>query len=244
MRAQRTYLIGFPMFFNNNSYYYRLYEAPVNYCSNSSFKILGHSMDNSGISAEAVIAAISTLINDARAEGILLPPPFSNDEKVHAWLQKQKIPYASIAQILNLKNTHFGTSDFASGMASLTEHIINLGHKRISFIAGPTNLPPANERKRGFYQSLQNKGLEFDPAYFYQGNFTRESGFAGANALLDFDILPTAILCANDASALAAMQAIHKRGLRVPDDISVAGFDDLAEGELNMVPLTTIHQPL
>ncbi|MBC9712777.1 LacI family DNA-binding transcriptional regulator [Streptomyces sp. TRM66268-LWL] len=136
-----------------------------------------------------------------------------------------------------------GATNWAGGMAA-TEHLLSLGHRRIGFIAGPPRLLCSRARLDGYRAALESAGVPVDDALIMPGDFYHESGFTGCNALLDLDEPPTAVFAASDQMALGAIEALRRRGLRVPEDMSVVGFDDLPEVRWCAPPLTTVRQPL
>jgi LacI family transcriptional regulator len=136
-----------------------------------------------------------------------------------------------------------GAANWTGGMRA-TEHLIALGHRRIGFIAGPPQLMCSRARLDGHRTALEAAGLAADDSLIYPGNFYHEAGFAGGTQLLDLPDPPTAIFAASDQMALGVYEAVRRRGLRVADDISVVGFDDLPEVRWCSPPLTTVRQPL
>jgi LacI family transcriptional regulator len=131
-----------------------------------------------------------------------------------------------------------------SGGYNATEHLIELGHKRIGHITGSMDLGCSVDRLAGYQSALRTYHLEEDPALVYEGDFAQPDGYVGTLALLDLPIPPTAIFAANDVMAMGAMDAVRHRGLRVPEDISIVGFDDIPQASLVRPALTTINQPL
>ncbi|GAB7049939.1 LacI family DNA-binding transcriptional regulator [Catenuloplanes indicus] len=136
-----------------------------------------------------------------------------------------------------------GATNWAGGL-SATEHLLSLGHRRIGFIAGPKRLLCSRARLDGYRAGLEAAGIEVADELLFQGDFYHESGFAGGAAMLELDDPPTAIFAASDQMAFGVYEAVRRRGLRVPDDISVVGFDDLPEARWASPPLTTVRQPL
>jgi LacI family transcriptional regulator len=136
-----------------------------------------------------------------------------------------------------------GATNWAGGR-SATEYLVSLGHRRIGLIAGPKHLLCSRARLDGYRAALEAAGIAVDPRLIQQGDFHYESGFVGCGALLDLPDRPTAVFAGSDTMALGAYEAARRRGLRVPDDLSVVGFDDLPEARWSSPPLTTIRQPL
>jgi LacI family transcriptional regulator len=119
-----------------------------------------------------------------------------------------------------------------------------LGHRRIAFIAGDPRHPDAKERLRGYRAALQAAGLPFEQELVVPGQYTEDSGRMAVERLLDNREAFTAVFAANDQMAFGAALALHRRNLRVPDDVSLVGFDDLAGALYTVPPLSTVHHPV
>ncbi|MET9355694.1 LacI family DNA-binding transcriptional regulator [Streptomyces sp. NPDC006617] len=131
-----------------------------------------------------------------------------------------------------------------SGGRAATEHLLALGHRRIGLIAGPPRLLCSRARHDGYRAALEDAGLAVDESLVVPGDFRHESGFAACATLLGLPEPPTAVFAASDQMALGAIEALRRQGLRVPQDMSVVGFDDLPEVRWSAPPLTTVRQPL
>ena len=132
----------------------------------------------------------------------------------------------------------------AAGARSATEHLIGLGHRRIGLIIGFPGWTATEERLAGYRTALAGAGLPFLPELVTEGEFNAEAGYAAAGRLLDLSGPPTAIFASNDNTAVGAMRAALQRGLSIPRELSVVGFDD-TEIARNVWPrLTTVRQPL
>ena len=132
----------------------------------------------------------------------------------------------------------------SSGATQATRHLLSLGHRRIGVIAGPRGWVATEERLRGYHAAVAAAGILPDPALIQHANFRIDGGREAATRLLGLPDLPTAIFAFNDGMAIGAMQAASARGLRVPDDVSVVGFDDTIEAAITVPALTTVRQPL
>jgi LacI family transcriptional regulator len=126
----------------------------------------------------------------------------------------------------------------------MTEYLIGLGHSRIGYIKGHPNQTASSRRFEGFQAALQEAGISSDPSLVQQGYFTYRSGLDATKKLLALKRMPTAIFASNDDMAAAAISVAHRRGLDVPHDLSVVGFDDTPIGMTVWPELTTIHQPI
>ncbi|WP_433342185.1 LacI family DNA-binding transcriptional regulator [Micromonospora sp. CA-111912] len=136
-----------------------------------------------------------------------------------------------------------GATNWAGGRAA-TEHLLGLGHQRIAVIGGPAAVPCSRARVDGYRAAMDAAGRRIPAGYVRAGDFTSPSGYRETNALLDLTRPPTAIFACSDEMAWGAHEALYERGLRVPDDLSVVGFDDLDAARWVVPPLTTVRQPL
>lgn len=128
------------------------------------------------------------------------------------------------------------------GAIEVMEYLIGLGHQRIGFIGGRTDLLSGQQRQQGYQQALRRASLPEDPDLIQQGDYSRQTGSQCAQKLLTLPNPPTAILAANDQTALGVMDAAQNLGLRIPEDLSVAGFDNIPETRFTIPALTTVDQ--
>jgi LacI family transcriptional regulator len=146
---------------------------------------------------------------------------------------------------------HMGPSDLPTidsdnlrGAQLATDHLLSLGHRRIGMLTGRADLQSARLREEGYRQALAVAGVPVDEDLVQAGDYDADVSSASALRLLKSDHRPTAIFAANDISAIATVSAAAWLGMRVPEDLSVVGFDNVPESVLNSPPLTTIHQPI
>jgi len=131
-------------------------------------------------------------------------------------------------------------ADDVSGACAATEHLLGNGADRVAMIQGPGD---AGGRGEGYRSALEAAGVPFRPEYVVRGDWTRMSGCVAMRRLLALESPPTAVFCANDLMAIGAMDAVHEVGLRIPDDIRLAGFDDIEAATLVSPALTTVRNP-
>ncbi|MCZ4150359.1 LacI family transcriptional regulator, partial [Escherichia coli] len=129
--------------------------------------------------------------------------------------------------------------DNRAGAYTATKHLLDLGHRRIGHIRGRADLASAHLREQGYRQALEEAGVEFDQQLARDGDYQHDAAVQAANDLLDLPEPPTAIFAANDLSALAALEVVCERGLQVPGDLSIIGFDDIPEAAQATPPLST-----
>ena len=135
-------------------------------------------------------------------------------------------------------------ADNVAGAMLATEYLLGLGHRRIALLGGRADLESARLREEGFRKAMAAAGVDIDESLVRVGGYRPETAEAPARELLSRPDRPTAIFAANDLSAIRTMEVAHELGLRVPDDVSVIGFDNIPESALAHPPLTTINQPL
>ncbi len=131
--------------------------------------------------------------------------------------------------------------DYASGITQAVEHLLNLGHRRIAFISGPLSLKSARTRRSAFLECLTRTGILEDEELVTEGDHTIDGGLEAMSRLLLLSNPPTAVLASNDLTAMGAMSAVRRRNWRVPEDVSVIGFDDIRFAEFTDPPLTTVR---
>ena len=132
--------------------------------------------------------------------------------------------------------------DNRAGALLATRHLIESGHTRIAYIGGDRDHDDALEREEGYREAHERAGLAVDPALLMAGDYSEASGLLAASRLVDSRAAFTAIFAANDQMAIGASLALYRRGVRVPDDVSLVGFDDLAPAKFAIPPLTTVRQ--
>lgn len=144
---------------------------------------------------------------------------------------------------LDERVTSVGATNWAGGVQA-TRHLLDLGHTRIGFAGGSEHSVPGRERLHGYREALETAGIAPDPALARRGLFTSEAGAEVGAHLLGLAEAPTAVFAASDAIAVGVIQAARSAGLRIPEDLSVVGFDDTYGAMWTDPPLTTVRQPL
>lgn len=162
-----------------------------------------------------------------------------------AELRARRIPFVVVDPRgePNPEVSSVGATNWAGGREA-TKHLLDLGHRRIAMITGPTDLLSARARLDGFRAALEAAGLAAEEALCRYGDFHVEGGYEQARELLRLADRPTAIFAGSDLQALGVLKAAREAGLRVPEDVSLVGFDDLPLGRWSSPALTTVHQPL
>jgi LacI family transcriptional regulator len=175
-------------------------------------------------------------VDGVLVDGLVLPPD------VIARFVRNGLPIVCLDRDVDSTSVPLVQVDNRLGARMAIEHLISLGHRRIAHIAGAPELRISEERIVGYRDALAAAGADADPALLAIGSFTEEGGHEAMRELLAAGE-PTAVFAANDLSAIGAVNAIVGSGRRVPEDVSVVGFDDLRLARFTTPPLTTIRQP-
>ncbi|MBI5960766.1 MAG: LacI family DNA-binding transcriptional regulator [Chloroflexi bacterium] len=159
-------------------------------------------------------------------------------------IMRQGIPIV-LVQLDIGKNIPTFLADNYSGGRGIAEHLVLEHHyRRVAFITGTNHTPDSRERLRALRDVLEENNLDLPAHYIVQGDYLRDSGYQAMQQLLNLSERPEAVFAANDQMAIDAMMAIRERGLRIPEDIAVVGFDDIPMASYVSPPLTTVHQPV
>lgn len=192
--------------------------------------------------ADGLPREIAALIDATHVDGLILTPPVTDRRDVLDLLDRRDIAVVRIQPGARLDLTPSAAIDNEAAARAMTERLIALGHRRIGFVGGPQDYAVSAERERGYARALADAGLPVDPALVRHGDFGLASGMEAAAGLIAAGA--TAIFAVNDAMAAGVLAEGHRRGLTLPSDLSVAGFDDSALASSVWPPLTTVRQPL
>ena len=178
----------------------------------------------------------SKQVDGALVDGLVLPP-----DRIARFV-REGFPIVSLDRDVDSASVPLVQVDNRLGALLAAEHLIRLGHTRVAHVAGPGELGISQERTAGYCEALELHELEPDPKLVAEGAFTEGGGFEAARILLAQGEF-TAVFAANDLSAVGVLAALAESGRRVPEEVSVVGFDDLRLAAYTSPPLTTIHQP-
>lgn len=203
---------------------------------------LGVSVTELGRTVAEAREAINHVI-DANPYGVVLLMSAA-DERDRKALRSRSIPYVVIDPVNDASAGDLSVSiDNWTGGLLAARHLTGLGHRRIALIAGPDGSISSAARVAGFEQGLREAGIGIPDTYREHGDFDAVAGYEAAGRLLDLDEPPTAVFALDDLMAVGAYKAAAERGVRIPDDLSVVGFDDIFPAEYLGPALTTIRQP-
>jgi LacI family transcriptional regulator len=176
--------------------------------------------------------------------GVVLLPPISENDALARLCDELGVRYTRMGSAELDDPEHMVASNDRVAVREATEFLIEQGHRLIGLIQGPDGFRSAMERRLGFEDALSGAGLKLPRSLVAEGNYTFESGISAANRLLDLSPRPTAIFASNDERAAGVVHAARHRGISVPEDLSVVGFDDTAIAAHIWPPLTTVRWPI
>jgi LacI family transcriptional regulator len=188
-------------------------------------------------------AAYVATLTRGLADGLLLILPRDPEAYIES-LRIRRFPFVLIDhQGIDNKGPAVGATN-RQGSLDATRHLIHQGHRRIGFVTGHPELGCSQDRLAGYTTALTEAGLAIDSSLIREGDFHQPRGYSAASELLALPDPPTAIFAANDVSAFGVMEAVRDQGKRIPNDISIVGFDDIPQAGQVHPPLTTVRQPL
>ena len=166
---------------------------------------------------------------------------FGVEEELVKKLVEREFPLVFVDAGPDLPNIHIVKVDYAEGIRQGVQHLAALGHRSIAFISGPLAQRSPTARRTAFLKSMSELGLKVPTEHLVEGNHTMEGGITAMERLIALDELPTAVMCSNDMTAIGALHALYRTTHRVPEDISVVGFDDVHLAQFMLPPLTTVQ---
>ncbi|MBI3877510.1 MAG: LacI family DNA-binding transcriptional regulator [Verrucomicrobia bacterium] len=242
LRTHSTKLFGLIISAMTNPIYARVVMAIEERAHETGYElILAHSLNN----AEREEVCIHRLLA-RRVEGLFIFPAYrpQTEAPIYNELLARRVPTVILGPKAPFCGKHFNveTNDLAASQA-LTRHLLDLGHKRIAFLTGPSVSPWAQERFEGYRRALREAKIEVDDTLVFHAGATIEEGEKAALQMLQENPKATALQAVNDLVAIGAANTLLNQGVRVPQDLSVVGFGNILLTEYFRVPLTTARQP-
>ena len=238
LKNDRTHTIGMMIPNNSNPYFAELIQG----IEDASFE-LGYNiiLCNSYDDPKKQAAYIRVLM-EKRIDGLILVSSGS-DEDLSTLLANEVIPKVLVDREVTGVAADLIEADHVQGAYEATRYLISLGHKRIACVAGPDTLLPSGGRVAGYQRALKEAGITVCDNLIVHSDFTSEGGFNAFQKLLALNPKPTAIFASNDLMAIGGICAANQAGVKIPQDLSVIGYDDIALASFSTPPLTTIAQP-
>ena len=193
---------------------------------------------------ESISSSIIEFVNDFKIDGLIITPPLSDMDEFLDDLDNENIEYSIIApSTMNPESLYVSSNDYEAAYA-LTSEIIKHGHKDIGFIKGHPKHSASHMRFNGYLDAIKNHGIKRNDQWIKQGNFSFKSGFDAGVEIFHSAKIPTAIFASNDSMAAGIMKSAQMKGMQVPQDLSLAGFDDSPIAHQLWPALTTVKQPV
>jgi LacI family transcriptional regulator len=174
-------------------------------------------------------------------DGVILASALMDDPIMEALL-KRDLPFVMVGRHPDNDQVNYVDVDNLNSAREMVTYLLRTGYNRVATIAGPHNMIAGSDRLRGYMAALRERRVPNDPNLVVEGDFTEEGGYRAMQKLIR--VHPDAVFVASDAMALGAMRALREAGLRVPEDISITGFDDMPFAARTEPPLTTVRQPI
>ncbi len=241
LASVRSYLIGLVYDNPSASYVAGLQFGALQRCRAEGYHLIIEVVDSSDPDVGAIV---TSLINESVLHGLILTPPLGDSPAILAALDEAGARYVRIAPGSQEGAAPSVSIDDRAGAYDMTKYLIGLGHRRIGFIKGHPQHGAARVRFDGYGAAMREAGLSVSEELCAQGQFSYQSGLAAADQLLALKTRPTAIFAANDDMAAAVLATAQRFHLAVPDDLSVAGFDDSLLAQVVWPQLTTCRQPI
>lgn len=238
---RRSFLIGLIYDNPNAPYVINIQEGALAALRRMGYELVVHPCDRT---SEKFLTDIRDLISRQKLDGVILLPPVSENVALPELLKRLKCPYVRVLSAPLDEQDNLVLSMDRQSAAEVAEHLAKLGHTRIAMIMGPPTYRSSIERLAGFSNALADRGLTLSPEYVAEGAYTFESGAACSELLLSRSPRPTAIFAGNDETAAGVYRTAYLRGLKIPDDLTVIGFDDSPLASRLCPSLTTMRQPI
>jgi LacI family transcriptional regulator len=239
LRTGKSFHVAFVYQTPSSYYVISLVEGIQWCCRERGYQLVLHETTAKG---SRLVLSVLEFVERERLDGLLMMPPFTDNEHLLAALDDAGVVYGRVAPGNGRRDgLDVFTTDRKAG-AEMTEHLMSLGHRRIAFISGDPDHLAMMRRLDGVRDALRERGGECE-LIVQQGFSTFDSGVRAAKELLSLDMRPTAIFAANDDMAAGVIYEAQELGLRVPGDLSIAGFDDTLLASRIWPGLTTVRQP-
>lgn len=241
LARSRSYLLGLLYYASSAAFVGGVQRGATTRCRELGYHLVVESLEEDGGDPSE---QLNHMISALRPDGLILAPPVCDDRTVLDTLSAAHMPCVLISPGQAGPALASVAMDDVLAAREMTEYLLGLGHRRIGFIQGAPDQAAAPRRLQGYRAALRAAGLAEDPQLIAEGDFDFRSGQEACDRLLSLASPPTAIFASNDDMAMGAVMAAQRRGLVVPADLSVAGFDDSPMASLIWPQLTTVRQPV
>lgn len=241
MRTGRTGALAVVVPSITNPFYAEAFDALRQAAADAGQTLLLYAAGDGNDRLESHLADIT----NRNVDGIILCFVDENP-LIDAWLEQIQHTTPVVLMTWDTRNMRFPTVsvDVYEGMLQTARHILSLGRTRIAYVGGPVDDTISQHKHAGFLKALADASLPFDPAYAHHGDFSLKTGFIAANRLMVLPEPPDAIIAENDLLAIGCMKSLIRKGIRIPEEVAVAGFDDIPLAAMYEPALTTLALPV
>ena len=241
LRSKKSYMLALLYDNPNKSYLADVQSGIFNACKNTGYNLVIQECD---YKSNELKNDIVQFVEDFKIDGLIITPPLSDMAEFLKNLDNYQIEYSVIApSTLNTESLYVSSNDYEAAF-TLTSQIIKHGHKDIGFIKGHPKHSASHLRFNGYLDAMKSHGIEKNDQWIKQGNFSFKSGFDAGVEIFHSEKIPTAIFASNDSMAAGIMKSAQMKGMKVPNDLSLAGFDDSPIAHQIWPALTTVKQPV
>lgn len=241
LASSQSFLIGLVYPSQSNSYVSNIQKGALERCRAEGFHLVIYPEDHEN---ENLISQFETNLDSANLDGIILTPPFSDMKDLLNLLKTREIPMVRIGALSSLDQIPSVISNDIEASYEMCRYLISIGHQKIAFIKGHLDHGATEQRLEGYQQALKQAGIPILEQYIQQGNFSFESGEDCARRLLSLPNPPSAIFASNDYMAAGIVKVANQKGISIPHDLTVTGFDNAPASRYIWPSLTTIKQPI
>lgn len=238
LKSNRTHTVGMMIPNSSNPYFAEIIRGIEDTFYEAGFNVILCNSDDDPIKQGHYVR----LLTEKQVDGLIVMSSGSDVELLDT-LRAARMPQVVVDREIDDLAADLVEVNHEAGGFLATQHLLKLGHRRIGCIAGPLGLSSARERVQGYRRALGEGGVTVDDRLIRGADFTSAGGLAAMTSLLDAARRPTAVFASNDLMAIGAICAAAQRGLRIPQDVSVVGFDDIALAAHSNPPLTSVVQP-
>ncbi len=239
LRANRSRIIGLLISDIQNPFFTALIRGVEDVANRNKYSLILCNSDENPHKEQQYIEVLCA----ERVAGAIVVPTSENAQKLRMF-REHEIPFVSVDRRVKDRTTDAILIDNVNGAYEAVKHLIANGYRRIGVITGPVSTTTGRERLEGYRKALQEAGIAYDPTLERIDDFKSRGGHACANALLDLEQPVDALFVTNNLMTLGALEAIHERHLRIPDDVAIVGFDEMPWAALSSISLTTVTQPV
>lgn len=241
LALRRNFLIGLIHDNPNAQMVLNVQQGMLEVLRDTEFELIVHPVNRG---SPTMLADIGQFLERQRPFGVMILPPISENDQMAALCAELGVRYVRMGSAPLDEASHMVASNDREAVRGAVEHLIESGHKRIGLVQGPHGFRSAFERQKGYEEAIEAAGLPLQRTLIVQGDYKFESGMRAAEQLLDLAPRPTAVFASNDEMAAGVLHVARQRGLNVPQDLSIIGFDDTPIASHLWPPLTTVRWPI